>query len=172
MGRLRAVEGGRGRSRAVAAVAAIAAAAACATNPDQLPEAGLVVTEAYAAEPVTREVGAVYLTIENRTDAADTLVSAWTPVASMVHFHRMTGRGGARMRTQDVAEVPAGGRLQLRPGGLHLMLMSITAMPQAGDTIDITLNFRNAGAVLVRAPVVSYLEVNERATVGGQGQRQ
>jgi copper(I)-binding protein len=74
------------------------------------------------------------------------------------------------MRTQDVVAVPARGRVRLRPGDLHLMLMTITAMPHAGDTIDLTLEFRHAGAVTVRVPVVSYLEVSERATIGGQGE--
>jgi hypothetical protein len=124
----------------------------------------------YAAEPVSRETGAVYLTIENRGDVPDTLVGAWSPIASMAHLHSMGGAGGARMRTQDVAEIPAGGLLRLRPGGLHLMLMTITAMPHAGDTIDVTLEFRHAGALTVRVPVVSYLEVSERATIGGQAE--
>jgi len=109
----------------------------------------------------------VYLTVENRTDTADTLIGAWTPIASMAHLHRM-GPGGMRMRTQDVAEVPAAGRLQLRPGDLHLMLMTITAIPQAGDTIDLNLEFAHAGMVKVRVPVLTYLEVSERAAVGTQ----
>jgi len=160
-----------GRLTAVTTVAAVAAAAACsqgARHGD--PAAGIVVVDAYAAEPVSRETGAVYLTLENRSDVPDTLVGAWSPVAAMTHLHRMTGASGAQMRTQDVAEIPAGGRLRLRPGGLHLMLMTITAMPHAGDTIDVTLEFRHAGTRTVRVPVVSYLEVSERATVGGQGE--
>jgi len=143
-------------------------AVACAPRVDDRP--AVVVTDAYAAEPVSRETGAVYLTIENRAEVADTLTGAWTPIASMAHLHRMGGSGGMQMRTQDVAEIPAGGRLRLRPGDLHLMLMTITAMPHVGDTIDLTLEFRHAGAVTVRVPVVSYLEVSERATVGGQDQ--
>ena len=153
-----------GRLTAVAAVAAVTAVA-CAPRPE---DSAVVVTDAYAAEPVSRETGAVYLTIENRAEVADTLVDAWTPIASMAHLHRMRGSGGTQMRAQDVAEVPAGGRLRLRPGDLHLMLMTITAMPRVGDTIDLTLEFRHAGAVTVRVPVVSYLEVSERATVGGE----
>lgn len=160
-----------GRLRAVRAVGAVMAVAACSPGvPREDATAGIVVVDPYAAEPVSRETGAVYLTIENRGDVPDTLVGAWSPVASMAHLHGMGGAGGAQMRTQDVAEVPAGGRLRLRPGGLHLMLMTITAMPHAGDTIDLTLEFRHAGAVTVRVPVVSYLEVSERATIGGQGE--
>ena len=154
-----------GRVRAVLAVLALTAVA-CVPNVED--RAVIAVTDAYAAEPVSRETGAVYLTIENRTDVPDTLVGAWTPIASMAHLHRMGGEGGTRMRTQDVAEIPAGGRLRLRPGDLHLMLMTITAMPHAGDTVDLTLEFAHAGTVTVRVPVLSYLEVSERATVGDE----
>jgi copper(I)-binding protein len=128
----------------------------------------IAVTDVYAAEPVSRETGAVYLTIENRADAPDTLIGAWTPIASMAHLHTMAGAAGAAMETSAAAEIPAGGALQLRPGGLHLMLMTITAMPHAGDTIDLHLEFAHAGAVTVRVPVLTYLEVSERAAVGAQ----
>jgi len=126
------------------------------------------VSDAYAAEPVTTDVAAAYLTIRNRGATPDTLTGAQTPAAGMVHLHRMTGIGGAQMRSTDAVEIPVGGQVQLRPGGLHLMLMGLTRRPRVGDTLDITLQFRRAGAITVRAPVVSYLDVSERATVGEQ----
>jgi len=79
----------------------------------------------------------------------------------------MGGLGGAVMRAQAGAEVPAGGQLHLRPGGLHLMLMNLASLPHAGDTVDITVEMRRAGAIALRVPVVSYLEAGERAAVGG-----
>jgi len=124
------------------------------------------ISDAYAAEPVSRDVAAVYLTIRNHGTTADTLVGARTPIAAMVHVHRMAGMGLSQMRMTSLLEVPAGGRLQLRPGDLHLMLMNLTSMPHAGDTIDLTLELRHAGDVTLRVPVVSYLEVGERAAVG------
>jgi copper(I)-binding protein len=149
------------------AIVAIAAVAACARPADHTGGGdSLTVADAYAAEPLSREVGAVYLTIVNPGSLPDTLVGASTPVAAMAHLHRMSGAGMAQMRTQDVAVVPAGGQLQLKPGGLHLMLMDLTSQPRAGDTIDVTLQLRRAGAITVRVPVVSYLEVGERAAVG------
>lgn len=165
----RAVEGGRRRSRAVL-IAVVAVVAACVpdSNESEGGAASVRVTDAYAAEPVTVEVGAVYMTIGNDGEMADTLVSASTPIAQMVHLHRMTPGAGARMRVQDVAVVPGRGQLRLRPGGLHLMLMNLSSRPTAGDTIDLTLEFRHAGTVHVRVPVVSYLDVSERAAVGTQ----
>lgn len=156
-----------GRLTAAAATAAVGALLGC--GPASPPPGGIEVLDPYAAEPVTREAGAVYLTIRNGGAVPDTLVGASTPVAAMTHLHRMGGWGAAQMRVTDEAEVPAGGQLQLQPGGLHLMLMQLREMPLVGDTITVTLQLRRAGPVEVRVPVVSYLEVGERAAVGGGG---
>ena len=154
----------------VAAVALVGAVGGCGRPSDESADAvvALRVVDAYAAEPVTADVGAVYLTIGNDGDVADTLLSASTPVAAMVHLHRMTPGSGSRMQVQEAAVVPGRGQLRLQPGGLHLMLMNLSSRPTAGDTIDLTLEFRHAGAVHVRVPVVSYLDVSERAAVGTQ----
>jgi copper(I)-binding protein len=158
--------GGRGRRWIVLT---ILLGAGCGTGGQEgrAPE-GIELSDAYAAEPVTTDVAAVYLTIRNHGATPDTLTGAQTPIAGMVHVHRMAGIGGAQMRATEAVEVPARGQVQLRPGSLHLMLMSLTRRPQVGDTIEITLQFARAGAISVRAPVVSYLDVSERATVGAQ----
>lgn len=133
-----------------------------------VPPGGVEVIDPFAPEPVTADVGAVYATVRNLGSAPDTLDGASSDIAAMAHLHRMAGMGAAQMRSLDVAEVPAGGSLRLAPGGLHVMLMELRERPVVGDTITITLRFRRAGAVAVRVPVVSYLEVSERAVVGNQ----
>jgi copper(I)-binding protein len=133
------------------------------------PESGgptISVVDAYAAEPLSLDVAAVYLTIVNNSAEADTLVGARTPIAAKVDVHRMIGMGAGQMRPVHAAEIPAHGQLRLRPGGLHLMLMDLTRQPRAGDTIDLTIELQHAGTIPVRAPVLSYLEVGERAAVG------
>jgi periplasmic copper chaperone A len=141
--------------------------AGCGSAPREEPR-GIEVLDAYAAEPISTDVAAVYLTVWNHGDAPDTLTGGETPLAGMVHLHRMGGMGGSRMQVIDAVEVPAAGQIHLRPGGLHLMLMRLTHRPLVGDTIDLTVRFARAGAVPVRVPIVSYLEVGERATVGSQ----
>jgi periplasmic copper chaperone A len=141
---------------------------ACGTTERGSVPEGLEVADAYAAEPVTTDAAAAYLTIRNHGATPDTLTGAQSPAAGMVRLHRMAGIGGAQMRAIEAVEVPAGGQVQLRPGDLHLMLMGLTRRPRVGDTLEITLQFARAGAVTVRAPVVSYLDVSERATVGAQ----
>jgi len=156
----------RGAAWLAVAMAAAAVAGCSPKEPDRTLE-DIEVSDAYAVEPVSSEVTAVYLTIRNHGTVPDTLLGARTPIAAMVSLHRMGGLGGAVMRAQAGAEVPAGGQLQLRPGGLHLMLMNLASLPHAGDTVDITVEMRRAGAIALRVPVVSYLEAGERAAVGG-----
>jgi hypothetical protein len=151
-------------------VLAAALLAACGPG-GRVTAKGIEVVDAYAAEPVSTDVAAVYLTIWNHAGAADTLTGAGAPIAAMVHLHRMGGIGGSRMQVIDAVEVPAGGQVQLRPGGLHIMLMDLAHRPTVGDTIDVTVQLARAGAVAVRVPIVSYLEVSERATVGSQDGR-
>lgn len=162
MGRLTAAP------RAGAWATVLAGAMACAPPPGAA-AGGIEVDEAYAAEPVTLDAGAIYLTVRNTGDAADTLDGVSAGIAGMAHLHRMAGMGGALMLPLEGAEVPAGGSLRLAPGGLHIMLMNLRRRPVAGDTIAVTLQFRRAGTVQLRVPVLSYLEVGERAAVGVQG---
>ncbi len=130
------------------------------------------ITDAYAAEPVNDESAAVYLDVWNPTDAPDTLVGATTPVAAMAHLHRQVGRGPTmQMETVAAAEVPARGWLRLEPGSMHLMLMTLSPRPVAGDTLDLTLEFRHAGPITIRVPVVTYVEVAERAAAEADARR-
>ena len=99
--------------------------------------------------------GGAFLTIVNGGQQADRLVSAQCPAAMMVELHETIDDAGVmRMRPQpDGFEIPAGGKVELKPGGKHIMLMNLKAPLKAGDTIDITLNFEKAGAVTVKVPV-------------------
>ena len=159
---------GRGRSLVVAAAAACVVALVGCARAERATRsvATIEVVDAYAVEPVTGDVAAVYLTIRNHGSMADTLAGAQTPIAAMCELHRMGGMGAAQMREQAEEEVPAGGQLQLRPGGMHLMLMRLNRIPHVGDTVDLTLRLRHAGEIALRLPVVSYLEAGERAAVG------
>ncbi len=94
---------------------------------------------------------AVYLDLENRADVADWLVGGVTPAARAVELHESRMEGEVmRMRPVDSLEVPAGGRMELRPGGLHFMLIGLNRSLEAGDTLDLLLRFRRGGDVEAR----------------------
>jgi copper(I)-binding protein len=63
------------------------------------------------------------------------------------------GDGSMTMQQVDSVEIPAGGLVAFKPGGLHVMLMGLTAPLTAGQTFDMTLQFETAGAKRVSVTV-------------------
>lgn len=77
--------------------------------------------------------------------AADaTLVGAASPVAKVAEIHEMKMDGGVmRMRAVERVPLPSGKTVELKPGGYHLMLMSLQNPVSAGDVVPITLTFED-----------------------------
>ena len=101
-----------------------------------------------------QQVAGGFMKIENKTSAADQLVSASSPAAGEVQLHEMSMEGNVmKMRQIKDIAVPAGAVVELKPGGLHLMLMNIKAPLNAGETIPVKLKFAKAGEVEVKMPV-------------------
>lgn len=93
------------------------------------------------APPVAR-VRAGYLVLEN-TGAVDLVVTGARSAAfGAIEIHTMVeGEGGAmRMRRVPELVVPAGGRVELQPGGLHLMLFRAQRPLAAGETVTVELD--------------------------------
>jgi len=96
------------------------------------------------ATPPGAKTAAGYLVI--RADAADRLVSVSSPAAERVTTHITVHEGDvARMREVKGYDVPAGGTLELKPGGAHLMFVNIKASFKEGDKVPLTLRFERAG---------------------------
>ena len=72
----------------------------------------------------------------------------------MAEMHEMAMDGSVmRMRQVDAIDLPAGQAVELKPGGLHIMLMDLKAPLKAGDTVPLTLRFEKAGEHTVQVPV-------------------
>jgi copper(I)-binding protein len=100
-----------------------------------------------------QQVAGGFMKIENK-GAADQLVSASSPAAGEVQLHEMAMDGNVmKMRQVKDIAVPAGGAVELKPGGLHLMFMNIKAPLAAGQTVPVKLKFAKAGEVEVKMPV-------------------
>jgi len=102
--------------------------------------------------PPASKVGAGYAVIVNGGRADDRLLGGTTPVAERVEVHRMSMEGGImRMRpVEGGLAVPASGRVALKPGSYHLMLMGLKRPLRRGETVPLTLRFARAGAVTMR----------------------
>ncbi|MCB5187760.1 copper chaperone PCu(A)C [Methylobacillus caricis] len=89
-----------------------------------------------------QKVAAAYLRMVSDKDAK--LVAANSPFADKVELHDMHVEDGImKMRPIQALPLTANQPVELKPGGLHLMLHGIKAAVQAGDTIPITLVFED-----------------------------
>jgi periplasmic copper chaperone A len=119
------------------------------------PSAPIQIKDAWApATAPGATVGAAYMRIEARE--ADTLVGFASPIANTVELHRTAFEEGiAQMRKVDSVIVSADTPLVLEPSGLHLMLQGLSAPLEAGSSIHLTLQFRNAGDVTAEIHVMA-----------------
>lgn len=137
-------------------------ALACVATPAlaQPAGAGVSVDGAWARHAVKLKggdftgTGAVYAALVNRGGKSDALVAAATDAADAVEIHETYQDAGlSKMRQVQGVEVPAGKTVELKPGGYHIMLINLTRDLKPGQTIELTLVFRNAGKIPVTAQI-------------------
>jgi len=104
--------------------------------------------------PPGAPTAAIYLTIRNRGDGADSLTDLATSVAEHASLHRSIEENGMTgMRPVERLEIPAHGEVRLEPGGYHIMLERLSGELGEGDSVTLTLSFRRAGAMEIGVPV-------------------
>lgn len=107
------------------------------------------------ATPEGSKVGVGYLKITNTGAAADTLLNVETPVAGRGEIHDMTMTDGVmRMRKlADGLEIPAAGTVELKPGGMHLMLLDLKQQLVEGARVPVKLTFKSGAVVEIELSV-------------------
>jgi len=112
---------------------------------------------------VPGNITAAYLVLYNPGSKPVRIVGAQTPIATRVEFHQ-TIHGGhgdhldlSTMKRVAFLEVPARGRLELKPGGYHLMLYGIREKNpkplQEGQKVPLTLVLDNGGKLVLNLSV-------------------
>ena len=84
---------------------------------------------------------AAYLGLRNHRDEDLRIVGGASPVSEVteLHEHAMDAAGVMRMRKVSGIPVPAGGAVELQPGGLHVMLIGLTGTLAENARVPITL---------------------------------
>jgi copper(I)-binding protein len=98
---------------------------------------------------------AAYFTVANPGSSDDTLVGVSATTAAQAGLHKTStdGSGMTGMAHTDSITVPAGGSVELKAGGYHVMLTSVTKDFVIGDSIELILTFERAGVVRTTAEV-------------------
>ena len=104
--------------------------------------------------PAVSPNGAAYMTLMNKGNAPDRLLSVSTPAARKAEIHDHTMEGGMmKMRPVDHVDIVPGDPSVLQPGGMHIMLMGLKEPLVEGKFFPLTLNFERAGTVEVTVTV-------------------
>lgn len=114
---------------------------------------------------------AAFAVMTNPTAEDITVVSATAPAAGMVELHETVPGDGGEMRMREVdggLVVPAGGTLELAPGGSHIMLMDLLEPLRAGDETTLALAFADGSTIELTAVIKEFAGANETYE-GGSG---
>lgn len=108
------------------------------------------VTGAFVPKPVNVEMAGGFLTVTNKAGKADTLLAATSDLSDDVQLHETVNN---KMRRVESFNVPVNGTLKLARGGNHLMFLELKRELSVGDTVEVELEFENAGSMTVEMPV-------------------
>ncbi|MEL6525434.1 MAG: copper chaperone PCu(A)C, partial [Chloroflexota bacterium] len=101
-------------------------------------------------------VSGAYVTITNNRLEDITLVSATAENVGMIEIHETVVDDNDMASMQEIEGgllVPAESTVEMRPGGLHLMLMQLQSDLVEGETVAITLTFADNTSIVVDAPI-------------------
>jgi len=106
------------------------------------------------ATPPNAPTAAIYARLKNPGGQADRLVAVEGDIGAMLHLHHVERDGSVqRMRASAGVDVPAGGVVDLRPGGDHVMIMQPVHPLTAGERFPVTFVFEHAGRLRIDVQV-------------------
>ena len=92
------------------------------------------------------------MVITNNAANKAVLVSASSDIAGAVEIHQMSEMDGMmNMAMASDIPIPPKGKVDLKPGGYHIMLINLKKPVNKGDMVSIMLHFQGAAEVLVQA---------------------
>ena len=121
---------------------------------ESIQASSLSISNASARATVAGQKNAAgFLTIENK-GSEDTLLSATSSVASSTEIHEMKMDGNVmQMRPVESLNIPAKAKVDLQPGGYHLMFMGLKEPLKNGAIVEVQLKFQKAGLVTVKLAI-------------------
>lgn len=117
--------------------------------------ADLTIDNAMArAVPPTAKMSAAFMTLTNNANTDLAVLSAESSVAKAVELHNNTMTDGKmKMRQVNQIDLPANQTTELKPGGLHVMLIGLNKALVEGETIDLKLNFSDGSSEALEIPI-------------------
>ena len=104
--------------------------------------------------PPVSKMSALFMKIVNKGDTEDVLLSVKTDASKFAEIHMMAMEGQMmKMRKLDFLKLPPKAIVELRPGGIHIMLIELTKPLKEGQKVKVELYFKRSGKIVIQAPV-------------------
>jgi len=106
------------------------------------------------AVPPNMKNTALFMTIINQGDEDDELIGVEGDVSKMIQIHKTVNENGVmKMVHVDKIEIHGHSKVELKPGGYHIMLMGLKRPLKEGEVLKFTLIFKKSGKIMIEAPV-------------------
>ena len=118
-------------------------------------ETGVIARDAWVRVPApSKDETALYVALENHGAQRRAVVAVSSDVAATAEMHEMR-MAGKMMSMSPIAQIaiPAHGKTELRPGGVHIMLFGLKSRPAIGDSVHVTLALDDGSTIPVIATV-------------------
>ncbi len=112
----------------------------------------LVIVKPHIREtPPAATVAAGYVSITNKGNQPETLISATSDISEKTEIHEMTIQDEVMKMRKIVGGIviKPNETIRLEPIGYHLMFIELSTRPNEGDSHNITLKFEIAGEITV-----------------------
>ncbi len=115
----------------------------------------IVVENAWVREvPPVSVMSAAFLRIRNTGNEDDILIGVRSDASRIAEIHTTIMKDSMmKMRRLKEVKIPAGGSVEFRPMGKHIMLIDLKKPLKAGDKVKIILIFKKSGKITVEASV-------------------
>ncbi len=106
------------------------------------------------AVPPTMNMTAGYMVILNRGNEDDYLIAVKSNISKMADLHATVEENNVvKMKHIKKLKIPAGSKVELKPGGYHIMFMKLKEKLLPGKKFKITVIFEKSGKKVVEAEV-------------------
>jgi copper(I)-binding protein len=105
--------------------------------------------------PPNARVLAGFMKLANPGPGNVRVISVTSPDFARIEIHRTEVVDGiARMAQQSSIDIPPGGSVELKPGGMHLMLFNPAKRLRQGASVTLSVDMGDGSIVTVETPVV------------------
>ncbi|HKY55370.1 MAG TPA: copper chaperone PCu(A)C [Anaerolineales bacterium] len=122
-------------------------------------EEGITVHDAWMRPTAQGENAAVYFILNNHSVQAEELIGASSSIAEAVEIHESSmteGTGVMQMNQVFFIPLEKGAEIVFEPGGYHVMFVNINKELVVGETVELTLHFKNYEDVPVNVSVAEF----------------